>query len=113
MAEPYLTRLNELIGRLVLEADLVAAVRSRHFFSGAAAYIDGKIFMTLTPVGLALKLPQADCSSRFADGAKPLQHFPNAPIKKNYVILSKTQISNRDKFTRWVLAGITFVRIEA
>ena len=112
MAEPYLTRINELIGRLALEVDVAAAVSSRHFFSGAAAYIDGKIFMTLTPVGLALKLPQADCSSLIADGAKPLQFFAKAPIKKNYVVLSKAQISNRDKCTRWVLASIAFVRNE-
>jgi len=113
MAEPYLTRLNELIGCLVLEADIVTALSSRHFFGGAATYVDGKIFMSLTPVGLALKLPQADCSSLIAEGAKPLQYFPKAPKKKNYVIFSKTQISNRDKFARWVLASIAFVRNEA
>jgi len=47
MAEPYLTRLNELIGRLVAKSDVIAAVESRHFFSGAAAYIDGGTLITI------------------------------------------------------------------
>ena len=38
--------------------------------------------MTLTPVGLALKLPERDRTDLLTTGASPLKYFPKAPIKK-------------------------------
>ncbi len=43
--------------------------------------------MSLTPNGLALKLPEKDLRALFDQGGQALQHFPKAPVKKDYVIL--------------------------
>ncbi len=48
----------------------------KHFFSAAAAHAQGRICITLTPVGLALKLPGAARGRHAKTGAKPLRHFP-------------------------------------
>ncbi len=57
MAEPYLTQLKEL-AELWIRADRrVGALECRHFFSGAALYRNGTIAASLTPVGLAFKVP--------------------------------------------------------
>ena len=66
---------------------MTAALDVKHFFGGAAAYADGRIFATLSPVGLALKLPEDRRTELLGLGAKPLRYFPKAPIKKDYVVL--------------------------
>ncbi|MCH8836901.1 MAG: hypothetical protein IIA60_03755 [Candidatus Marinimicrobia bacterium] len=71
MAEPYLRDLQSIIERLSAPNDEADIITCKHFFSGAAAYIEGHIFMSLTPVGLALKLPKDHCEALLNQGAKP------------------------------------------
>ena len=66
--------------------------------------------MMLTPVGLALKLPEADRATLFGQGAKPLQYFPKAPVKKEYAVLPAQVAGDRDILSRWILRSIDFVR---
>jgi len=33
-------------------------LKCKHFFSGAVVYVNGKICITLTPAGFAVKLPE-------------------------------------------------------
>lgn len=87
MSESHVLRLRSLTGRLAARIGGVDGIECKRFFGGAAAYVDGRIFMTLTPVGLALKLAPSDRVLLHAKGAGPLQYFPNAPIKKDYVLL--------------------------
>ncbi len=82
----------------------------KHFFSGAAAYADGHIFMTLTAVGLALKLPQADRNALFDQGAKALRYFPKSPVKTDYVVLPTRLIDDDAVLTHWISRSIEFVR---
>lgn len=82
----------------------------KHFFSGAAAYVDGQIFMTLTPAGLALKLPENDRNALFEQSAEPLKYFPNAPVKKSYVLLPIQFIDDLAVLNSWISRSIEFVR---
>ncbi len=66
--------------------------------------------MTLTTVGLALKLPEDDRRTLFDQGAKPLQYFPNAPVKKDYVLLPIPLIDDRDFLNGWISRSIEYVR---
>jgi len=48
---------------------------------------EGRICLSLTPVGLALKLPPETKERLLADSqAEPLRYFPNGPIKKDYAL---------------------------
>ncbi len=91
MAEPYLTQLQELADQWVSADARVGVVECRHFFSGAAAYVDGAIVASLTPVGLAFKV-SAEVHDELLDrgSATPLRYFPTGPIKQNYVLFSTT-----------------------
>lgn len=80
----YVEALQDLVDKLGAGS---GAVVCKRFFSGAAAYADGHIFMTLTPVGLALKLPAAERAALLDNGGAPLRYFPKAPIKKQYVVV--------------------------
>lgn len=90
MAEPYLTQLNVLVGQWMSADRRVGTLECRHFFSGAAVYRNGVIVASLTPVGLAFKVPAKVSQELLSSGlASPLRYFPNGPIKKNYVLFAE------------------------
>jgi hypothetical protein len=108
MAEPYLTDLRSLLDRLAPIAGVTQELTCKHFFAGAAAYAEGHIFLSLTPVGLALKLPPARREELFAARGKPLRYFPNAPVKKAYVILDDEMASDDRTLARLISESATF-----
>ncbi len=85
MAQPYLTDLQAIAVAYASDRS-TDGITCKHFFSGAAAYILGRIFVTLTLVGLAFKLPEALRNTLLEAGGQPLQYFPGAPIKRDYVV---------------------------
>lgn len=87
MAKEYLDKLSAFIEKATADSFEDVDLECRHFFSGAALYADGKICISLTPVGLALKLPE-ETKDRLLkiESAVPLRYFPKGPIKKDYVL---------------------------
>lgn len=110
MAEPYLSELKSIVEQLVALRDTMDDITCKHFFSGAAAYVDGHVFMSLSPTGLALKLPVDDLAKLFDQGAKPLQYFPKAPVKKDYAVLPSQVIGDKELLRDWILQSIDFAR---
>ena len=95
MVKKYVERLHELLGNLKLIKSKIVKFEIKDFFSGAVAYANGKIFMTLTPIGLAIKLPEEIMEKLLKEGkARKLRYFPKAPIKKDYVLLPKSIIDD-------------------
>ena len=90
MAQPYLENLTALLERAAPDFIDGDVVECRHFFSGAAAYVDGHIFMSLTPVGLALKFREPRRDALMAAGGSALRYFHNGPVKTDYVVLPET-----------------------
>ncbi len=110
MAEPYLTDLKIIVERACAPGEEAMDISCRHFFGGAASYVGDRIFMTLTPVGIALKLSEADRKSLFAQGAKTLRYFPNAPVKKDYALLPAHVMDDERVLRQWISRSIEFVR---
>lgn len=108
MAKPYLENLLQLVDHLKLQMPLLCDVECKHFFSGAAAYTDDQIFMSLSPAGLALKLPEGDVKLLIGRGAKPLHYFPNSPIKKGYAVLPQQIVDDNTALAGWILQSIEF-----
>lgn len=110
MARPYLDELTALIKASAPATAGGASPDCRHFFSGAAAYVEGKVFVLLTPVGLSLKLPPAACEELMKHhGATPLRQFPQGPIKKNYVVLSPVLRHDPAALRPWLQAAVDYV----
>jgi hypothetical protein len=94
IAEPYLTELVHLAEQWIQADDRLGVLECRHFFSGAAVYRDGSIVASLTPVGLAFKVRDEVRQTLIRSGrATPLRYFPNAPIKRNYVLFYPEQVA--------------------
>ena len=95
MAEPFLSRLQELLVDCGMDRAVGGDLVCKHFFSGAAAYYDGAIFMSLSPAGLALQLPEPERTALMEAGGRPLRYFPKAPIKKDYVVVPDDLVDDR------------------
>ena len=108
MAAPYKTMLQDLV-HASLGADS-GQLECKHFFSGAAAYLDDKIIATLSPVGLAIKLSEGSCQELLKAGAKPLRYFPKSPIKRNYVLFEIPADLDSDRVTSLLIESIEYVR---
>ena len=58
MAKEYLDQLSEIMKQATARRFKDVNLECKHFFSGAAVYADGRICISLTPVGFAIKLPE-------------------------------------------------------
>ena len=109
MAAPYLDDLRALLGPVTEALPGAVDVAFKHFFGGAALYVDGRICITLTPVGLALKLPEDACAELMAQGGTPLRYFPKAPVKKHYAVVPATLRENEPELLSWARRSIDYV----
>ncbi len=109
MAREYFDRLETLLRPVIGTLPPRIEVTIKHFFSGAAAYANGRICVTLTPVGLAMKLPEDSRSELKKAGAKPLRYFPKGPIKQHYAVVPRTLWENQDELAFWAHKSIDYV----
>ena len=66
--------------------------------------------MSLTPAGFAIKLPEESRNTLIKEqGAKPLRYFPKGPIKKDYVVLSKSVLNDVKTLREWVKISVEYV----
>ena len=108
MATPFLFELREILA-MSNDAEQAGSLECKHFFGGAAAYIGGKIFMTLTPVGLAFKLPDSLCRTLLEDDAVPLRYFPSAPVKRGYVLFENPDELAESRRAALIAKSISYV----
>jgi len=109
MTKQHLEQLNILIAPAISGRFTDAKLECKHFFSGAALYANGRICISLTPVGFALKL-QEELRIRLLKqrGVKHLQYFLKGPIKKDYVVLPKSILKDTRTFRRLVRNSIDY-----
>ena len=110
MAREYVDQLSALMASATSGRFAGVHLECKHFFSGAAVYADGRICLSWTPVGFALKLPEQSRSTLMKErGAKPLRYFPRGPLKKDYVVLPAAMVKDRRVLRRWVKVSIEYV----
>ncbi len=110
MVDSHLSALRAILDASGPELERSATIECKHFFSGAAAYADGRIFMTLTTVGLALKLSASDRAALVDQGATFLRYFPRGPIKKDYVVLPDSIRNDDVALAPWIDASVEFCK---
>ena len=80
----------------------------KHFFSGAAAYVEGRIFASLTSSSFALKLPEQARNELMTRAGAPLRYFPGAPVKKDYVVIPTEIVTATAELSRLVGQSVDF-----
>ena len=110
MAKKYLDRLIAIVHRTTAKTVRGGRLECKHFFSGAALYVNGTICASLTPAGFAIKLPEASRAELLRTRrARRLRYFAAGPIKKEYVALARAIVANPAQLRRWLIASITYV----
>jgi TfoX/Sxy family transcriptional regulator of competence genes len=109
MASEYLDQLSLIIQQATARRFKDVHLECKHFFSGAACYADGRLCISLTPVGFAVKLPEKSRKILLKEpGTKYLRYFPKGPIKKDYVVLPATMLNDMKALRSWVKAAIEY-----
>ena len=88
-----------------MEAAMPANVvwRFRPMFGGIGVYADDKMCVSLSDIGLAVKLGGGEHAAALKlKGAKPLQYEPGAPLSKTYVVLPPSVLGDRKALGHWL-----------
>jgi len=110
VAEPYLERLSTILSQLHPKPPRGVGLLCKHFFSGAAAYANDKIFASLSPAGFAVKIPTQMRSDLLkARKGRRFRYFPDGPIKQEYVALSQSTLTDQAVLRSIIAASIKFV----
>ena len=109
MAVEYFNKLSALIEALGLEPDVYLSLQVKHFFSGAALYTNDVICATLSPAGLAFKLPEKQVSELLRSGiAVPLKYFSRGHIKKEYALFESPDLTLTNQWRKYFIEAIQF-----
>jgi len=110
MAKEYLDRLSAFMAEAAADLPGNVHLECKHFFSGAALYAKDRICITLTPTGLAIKLPEGTRDNLLKDKkAVPLRYFPEGPIKKGYALFPSGMAEGNETPLAFVNESIKYV----
>lgn len=106
MAKIYYDKLIELVDILNLQGVVKGSLAVKHFFSGAALYIDNVTCVTWSPVGLAFKLSEKEINKLIKSGkATPLKYFPKGHIKKDYALFANPELVKPQEWKKYFKAA--------
>ena len=109
MAKPYLEHLSRIVERLGPVQLENGTLETKHFFSGAALYANGKICASLGPGGLAVKLPEEVRRSLINEGdAEEFRFFEKGPIKREYVMLADAIVQDDEALRTLIEIGAQY-----
>lgn len=112
MAKPYFENMSDLVAALELGKAVDTPLEVKHFFSGAALYSKGCICASLSPAGLAFKLPGDEADQLIASGkALPLRYFPNGHIKSGYALFEAPGEHSADHWKPYFLKAVSAAAI--
>lgn len=107
MAKKYFQKLSDLISKLELKKKSDRSIEVKHFFSGAALYVDGVICATWSPAGLAFKFCEQEVQKLIKNGeAKPLKYFAKGHVKKDYALFEKPEVIPQKQQKKYFLKTI-------
>ena len=110
MTKEYLEKLSAFLREETADLSGDINLECKHFFSGAALYAEERICISLTPVGLAVKLREETTDDLLKDKkAVPLRYFPEGPIKKGYALFPGGVAEGSETLHGYVRESIEYV----
>lgn len=78
----------------------------KSMFGGILGYADGKPLLSLSDVGLGIKLGGPAHAELLAlPGARPVQYEPDQPPSKSYVCVPDAMLDDREALRDWIVRG--------
>ena len=107
------TNLEAMQEQLASAADCLTVQRDWTFkpmFGGVCGYADGRIFASLSNIGLALKLaPDTQEKLLSLEGAKRLRYEPDAPESKQYIVVPESLCADEKALAVWLERSVDYV----
>jgi TfoX/Sxy family transcriptional regulator of competence genes len=111
MSQPNLDELQNQLSQAVEALHLDHELVFKPMFGGVCAYVMGRVFASLSNIGLALKLPpKAQEELLKIEGAKRLQYEETAPPSKSYIVVPEPMTRNAPDLMAWVHQSVEFVQ---
>ena len=110
MSEPTLDTMQDQLSQAAEAHALDGDLTFKPMFGGVCAYVGGRVFASLSDIGLALKLPPGAQAEMLAeDGAKRLQYEPDAPPSKQYIVVPPPMQVDPAVLSGWLGRSVEYV----
>ena len=110
MENKYLNEITTLLKQACSKLATQYRLEFKNVFGAVGGYVNGKIFISYGKFGVALKLPKKVLEELFREkDVKHLKYFPNGHIKKEYAVLSKQILENKDQLKKLMDESINYV----
>jgi len=110
MTEPIHDQMQNQLSQAAEIHALDGELTFKPMFGGVCAYVSGRVFASLSDIGLARKLPPGAQADLLAlDGAKRLQYEPDAPPSKQYVVVPPAMQEDPAALAAWVGRSVEYV----
>ncbi len=110
MENKYQSEITVLLKQVRPRLSTTHQLEFKNVFGAVGGYINGHIFISCGKFGVALRLPPETLDQLFHEKkAKRLKYFPKGHIKKEYAVLSKQVLENKQRLKKLVDESIKFV----
>ena len=110
MSEPIHTHLQDRLTEAAEKAIPDRELTFRSMFGGVSGYVAGRVFASLSNIGLAFKLaPGAQADLLKEPEAKRQRYEPEAPESKQYIVVPPAFLDRTDQLAHWVKLSVDFV----
>jgi TfoX/Sxy family transcriptional regulator of competence genes len=110
MSEPSLEELQDKLSAAVEVLMLDGDLSFKSMFGGISGYLNGRVFASLSNIGLALKLSAEDQVALLKQaGAKRLRYEPDAPESKQYIVVPEAIQDSCEALSIWVKHSVDYV----
>ncbi len=109
MENKYFDQITRLLGQACPKLTITHRLEFKNVFGAVGGYVDGNIFISCGRFGVALRLPPEILESFFKErDVKHLKYFPNGHIKKEYAVLPKKILDDKQRLRKLVVASIKY-----
>ena len=107
MVKEYFEKLSKLIIEVDLESEIDVPTEVKDFYTGAVLYVNKAIRVSLSPVGLAIKLPEKKVETLIKNGsAKQFKYYSKGPVKQGYALFESPDLTNIEKWKKYLLESV-------
>ncbi len=110
MSQTTLDQLQNFLSKAAESLGIDSDLTFRPMFGGITGYYQGRVFASLSNVGLGLKLPAAAQNELLQlEGAKRLQYEPDSPPSKQSIVVPNTMLDQTAELAKWVKLSTDYV----
>ena len=110
MKNKYLDEITKLLEQACPRLAITHNLEFKNCFGAVAGYVDDNIFISCGKFGVAIKLPKEALDDLFKEkDIEHLRYFPNGHIKKEYAVLPRRILKNKNMLKELIDKSIQFV----